>query len=153
MRFAVAQNDTAEAEKQALALAALSPDEPTMALAAVGVLKSTSHDAEAKQLFDKVYQGLQHDLDQAPEDPRQLNNLAWICAVAHEHLEDALTAAKRATELDPNDANILDTLAEVHFQRGERDEAIQCIRRAIELEPANDYFKTQMKRFEKSGKD
>lgn len=153
LRFAIAQNDMPEAEKQSLALATLAPEEPAVALAAIPILKSTSHPEEAKQLFEKVYQGLRRDLAESPDDSRRLNNLAWICAVCHERLDDALVVAKHAAELDPNDANILDTLAEVHFQRGERTEAIESIRRAIEKNPENAYFKKQIKRFEESAKD
>jgi tetratricopeptide (TPR) repeat protein len=153
LRFAVSRHDTPEAEKQALALATLAPEEPAVALAAMPILKSTAHPEEAKQLFEKVYHGLRRDLDESPDDSRRLNNLAWICAVSHEHLDDALAAAKRATELDPNDANILDTLAEVHYQRGERAEALQCAQRAAEINPENAYFKNRVKRFEESAKD
>ena len=153
LRFAIAQNDTPEEEKQALALATLSPEEPAVALAAIPILKSTSHPAEAKQLFEKVYEGLRREVDESPDDSQRLNNLAWICAVSREHLDDALAAAKHAMELDPNDANIVDTLAEVHFQRGERAKAIECAQRAVEMNPENAYFKKQIKRFEESAKD
>ena len=42
----------------------------------------------------------------------------------------------------------LDTLAEVHFQRGDRDQALQLMKKCIELDPKNRYFRDQLKRFE-----
>ena len=40
------------------------------------------------------------------------------------------------------------TLAEVHFQRGDKDKAIELMKKCLELEPANRYFKKQAQRFE-----
>ena len=56
--------------------------------------------------------------------------------------------SQKAVELTPNHAGNIDTLAEVHFQRGNKDQAIQLMKKCIELEPKNRYFRNQLKRFE-----
>ena len=56
-------------------------------------------------------------------------------------------AAKKAVELEPEDSNILDTLAEVCFRLGDRDKAIEIETRAIELAPDDAYLKEQLERF------
>ena len=46
------------------------------------------------------------------------------------------------------DANLLDTLAEVYFQSGRADEALDTIDEAIALAPAEPYFREQRRRFQ-----
>lgn len=89
-------------------------------------------------------------LEEEAEDADYLNNLAWFCATGEVFLEQALDAAKRAVELEPETAYIIDTLAEVHFRLGNADEAIRTIQRAIEIDPESAYYKEQLDRF-KSG--
>jgi tetratricopeptide (TPR) repeat protein len=71
-----------------------------------------------------------------------------MSAKCSRRLEEALKHAQKAVELSPDKAAYVDTLAEVHFQRGDRDEAIRHIRRCIELEPDSQYFHEQLTRFE-----
>jgi Flp pilus assembly protein TadD len=68
-------------------------------------------------------------------------------------LDIALTHARQAAQIQPNNPAILDTLAETHFQRGEKDKAITTIRQCIDLEPDNARHKAQLKRFEQSSPD
>jgi cytochrome c-type biogenesis protein CcmH/NrfG len=51
-------------------------------------------------------------------------------------------------ELTPKAAGTLDTLAEVHFQRGEKADALAAIGKAIEAAPKAPYFAAQKKRIE-----
>jgi tetratricopeptide (TPR) repeat protein len=76
-----------------------------------------------------------------------LNALAWVSATADVFLDEALAAAERAVRLAPDDAGIADTLAEVHFRRGDRDRAVEVIDRAIALDPEVAYYREQRARF------
>lgn len=76
-----------------------------------------------------------------------LNALAWVSATADVFLDDALAAAERAVALAPDDAGILDTLAEVCFRRGDVERAVAVIDRAIALEPDVAYYQDQRARF------
>jgi len=89
-------------------------------------------------------------LEDETRDADYLNNLAWFCATGDVFLEEALEAARRAVSLEPESANIIDTLAEVYFRMGNVEEAVRTIRRAIELDPESAYYKEQLKRFESS---
>jgi membrane associated rhomboid family serine protease len=85
-------------------------------------------------------------------DPEALNFVAWEIAVdpgsSHEMLDAALDLAERAVhDTARQQAHILDTLAEVHFQLGHRDEALAAIDEAIVREPGNDYYQEQRRRF------
>ena len=50
-------------------------------------------------------------------------------------MDEALTAAKRAIELDDQDANSYFTIGRVHLARQEYDQAIQALEHALELNP------------------
>jgi rhomboid protease GluP len=81
-----------------------------------------------------------------------LNDTAWMIAISDEPtppaLDVALRLAERAVgESEGRDANILDTLAEVLFRRGEPEAALATIDQAIALEPDEAYFREQRRRF------
>ena len=84
--------------------------------------------------------------------PEELNNAAWSIAVdpnsSRELLESALLLAERAVEDSERSApHILDTLAEVHFQLGDREAALAAIEEAILQKPDDDYYQEQRRRF------
>jgi tetratricopeptide (TPR) repeat protein len=76
------------------------------------------------------------------------NQVAWLSACCRRDLDEALKHVRRAIELTPDSAAYHDTLAEVLFQLGKKDEAIAAQKKAIVLNPTRDYFKKQLKRLE-----
>ena len=69
------------------------------------------------------------------DDAMLLNSVAWDIAVAEgdRDLDLALKSASRASQLtSDSDAAVLDTLARVHFERGDLDQAIAWQRKAVE---------------------
>ena len=76
-----------------------------------------------------------------------LNSVAWYCATADIYLEESLEAAQRATELEPENSGILDTLAESYFRLGMVDEAVAAIDRALAIDPEDTYLQGQRDRF------
>ncbi len=83
-------------------------------------------------------------------DAENLNSLAWFCATNDIYLDEALRAALRAVELAPDEAYIIDTLAEAYFRKGMVEEAVATIRRAVDLEPEDAYYRRQLARFEEA---
>jgi membrane associated rhomboid family serine protease len=84
--------------------------------------------------------------------PVELNDYAWMIATApdvtREELEAALELAERAVmETARSEPTILDTLAEVQFGLGRDAEAIHTIDEAIALDPDDDYYREQRRRF------
>ncbi len=102
---------------------------------------------------DLVGQTLARVLAQGTRDASLLNGLAWFTALAGMHLDDALTAAELAAEIEPGSAEILDTLAEVHFRRGEVDQAIATAASALALDPESTYLQEQLARFRAAGNE
>ncbi len=84
--------------------------------------------------------------------PDELNNAAWTIAIdpdaTRAQLEEALVLARRAVEdTGRREAYILDTLAEVHFQLGQNQEAVAVIEEAIRRAPFHLYYRQQRQRF------
>jgi uncharacterized Ntn-hydrolase superfamily protein len=99
---------------------------------------------------ERVAESLSHALARSDVDASTLNGLAWTCATAGVHLEQALEAAQRAVTLEPKNAEILDTLAEVHYRSGNAAKAIEVETLALSFSPNDQYLKDQIARF-KSG--
>ena len=71
------------------------------------------------------------------------NSAAWIMANCRRDLDAALKHAEKAVKMKPKSAGYIDTLAEVHFRRGERDQAIMLMKKCVETRSrASGYFKT-----------
>lgn len=105
-----------------------------------------------KEEFDALYREHRTKLEaltkQYPQSARFANSLAWTCAIARRDLDEALAHAKRALELAPETAGYLDTLAEVHFARGEYQQAVAVQRRAVAAADDAAVFEERLKRFE-----
>jgi len=81
------------------------------------------------------------------------NSVAWSMAMAGLDLERALALALEASASEPDDANIMDTVAEVLFRLDRKDEAVQWGSRALELDPGNSYLQEQLDRFRTDAED
>lgn len=109
---------------------------------------SLGDEAMAALERSRVGETLMRVLADENADASLLNNLAWFCATADVFIKEAVEAAERAVALDPEDANVLDTLAEAYFRDGRPGDAVATIKRAIEIDPESTYFKEQLERFE-----
>ncbi|MBX3442612.1 MAG: redoxin family protein [Planctomyces sp.] len=79
-----------------------------------------------------------------------LNQISWGIATKKlgGSLDLAHRAAARAAELtNEKDASILDTLALVHFERGEAHEALELQRKAVALAPGNGPLEVALARY------
>ena len=92
-----------------------------------------------------VYEDLAKDY---PQCAWAHNSAAWLSACCRRDLEKGVTHARKAVELAPTSAAHHDTLAEVLFQLGRKDEAVAAQKKAIELDPKRTYFGRQLKRIE-----
>jgi tetratricopeptide (TPR) repeat protein len=92
-------------------------------------------------------------LSMNPKDANIHNNLAWLYATANdEKVKDnikALEHAVKAAEIsNEGNADILDTLAMAYFVNGKVKEAIEAEQKALKLEPENERFKGNLKKYE-----
>lgn len=110
-----------------------------------------------KKDYDKAYETGRGILaGELKDNPMALNAIAWAIVDPEalpekKDLDLALKAATRANEVTGNkDAAILDTLARVHFLRGEKAKAIEIQKRAIDASPADQAaeLKATLKQYE-----
>jgi len=96
--------------------------------------------AGARREHERVGETMVRLLESGTEDAGMLNALAWFSAIHDVFLEEALVAAQRAVALEPENSNILDTQAEVHFRLGQVPEAIAVATKALEMSPDDTYL-------------
>jgi predicted Zn-dependent protease len=103
---------------------------------------------EAADLFDRTLQVYEKLCQDYPRCAWAHNSAAWLSACCRRNLDGALTHATKAVELAPANAGHLDTLAEVYFQRGDKDKALAAQRKVVQMDPKKPYFRKQLKRIE-----
>ena len=72
-------------------------------------------------------------LSQTPEHAITLNNLAWI--YSQQNNPKALTTAKKAYDINPKSASILDTYGYILVKQGQSKDAINILQKAVALAP------------------
>lgn len=85
-------------------------------------------------------------------DPGVLNSFAWWCFENRINLEEAEALVQKAvsiSESGPEQANYLDTLAELVNLRGDTEGAVELIKKALEMNPESQYLKDQLTKFQK----
>jgi predicted Zn-dependent protease len=124
------------------------PGHPELATALVPELDKRGHRKEADALFEKVKTTKSRLCRDFPKSAGLANSLAWVCASCKRDLENAQKLAEKAVKLEPGLPGYRDTLAEILFQSGHKDQAISNIKKCIELDPKREYYRKQLKRFE-----
>lgn len=84
--------------------------------------------------------------------PATLNAVAWTLAESKTELKRALILAQRAVDGAPDDPNIIDTLATIHYQSGNLAQAIQLEEEAMALSPDKTIFKEKLTRWKAESK-
>ncbi|MEA2064191.1 MAG: tetratricopeptide repeat protein [Gemmatimonadota bacterium] len=83
-----------------------------------------------------------------------LNNLAWIYTREKVNLDRALLLSRRSLELEPDNPNYLDTMAEVCLLKKQYSRALGYIRRAVEQNPPNlEYYLRRLEKIKRLAQD
>lgn len=90
---------------------------------------------------------MRSDIAAAPDDAMAYNNLAWLLANTEGDQDEALRLSRKSLALDPNNGGYYDTLARVHYARGEFDDAVKHQKKAIELLPHSQLLQRQLELF------
>lgn len=97
-------------------------------------------------------------IQKSNDKPEQLNQIAWMMATisddpASANLDHAMKAITRAAELTNNtDSSILDTLARVHYSKGNLEEAISWQKKAVALAPEDPNLVNTLQEYESEAK-
>lgn len=80
-----------------------------------------------------------------PSNAAALNNVAWLLNRAKK--PEALEYSQKAVQLQPKQAALQDTLAEIYATQGKFDQAIDVQRKALELEPLAHLHRLHLAKF------
>lgn len=84
-------------------------------------------------------------------DPDDLNEFAWWCFENEINIQEATELSRRSIELSrpgPEQANYLDTLAELVNLQGDPEQALRLIEQALQMNPDSRYLQNQLERFQ-----
>lgn len=84
-----------------------------------------------------------------PNDTKSLYQAAALLLHSKRELKMALTFCRKAQQLDPNSAKITKTLAELYLEMGMNKNAIREYKRALEINPIDEFSGEQIKKLRK----
>jgi tetratricopeptide (TPR) repeat protein len=93
------------------------------------------------QGFADAETALKEALTAAPDEANAMRDLARLYLRARVNLPEARTLAERAAALEPSAAN-LSVLSRACHMNGDRPQALALLKRAVDLEPANEEYRT-----------
>jgi tetratricopeptide (TPR) repeat protein len=111
------------------------------ALREAGLIKE--HDA----WFLKTWQWMENVIQRFPESDNTRNTAAWFAARAMRKLDAAERHLRKALAASPNQPAYLDTMAEIHFARGNRAKAVEWSQIAVNHSPEDTLLRRQHERF------
>lgn len=133
MKDAIQRKDWDKAIAEAdLCLKAL-PGGTNVVMDVVPELDRAGRKEDADRLFKAVWELNEKNCRQFPHRHSGFNNAAWFAARCHRELAAARAFAEKAVAAEEDNAGFLDTLAEVHFQQGDRAKAMELMKKCIEL--------------------
>ena len=147
-----------EAIKKYETIIKLAPDIPDTLAGYGDALEKAGRKEEAEKQYEKAINLYKKNIEKANADKEELatnlNNLAWFYAIHKRDIEEGIKLSKQSLELRPDEAAYLDTLAELYFQNGQKDEARKYIKQAIDKKPHHLlYYQQQLEKFEMKSPD
>jgi tetratricopeptide (TPR) repeat protein len=107
----------------------------------MGLLKE--HDA----WFDVTWQRMEEIIRTYPKSDNTRNTAAWFASRALRKVDEGEAHLKVALDLNPDQPAYLDTMAEIHFARGNREKALEWSSIAVNLAPEDNQLRRQQERF------
>lgn len=89
--------------------------------------------AEKLDRLDVTERDLRVILDQDPNNVQALNALGYTLADRTTRYDEALQYIRRAYELEPDDAAIVDSMGWIHYRLGRKQEALDYLRKAMDI--------------------
>jgi tetratricopeptide (TPR) repeat protein len=141
-------NQLDEARKAIDACMDMLPGDVNLPILLMPVMEKLGHKKDADDLFAKAWTVQGGLCKEYPKSAWGHNNTAWLGVRCRRNLDEALKHAKQAVELAPDQTSYLDTLAEAYFQKGDKEKALELIKKCVKLDPKYAYFQRQLKRIE-----
>lgn len=146
-RGRLAAGDVAGAMAHARAYLEVTPGSIDLASGMVPDLDRLGRKAEADELFGRVWGAYRKVLADFPASPFARNSLAALGAHCRRELDAARAYATEAVKADPKSPGFRETLAEVHFRRGDRAAAVELMDQLAGEYPRSRQYRRQLARY------
>ena len=94
--------------------------------------------------FGEARKAYERALTKQPDNPRALNNLAYLEAEQGLDLDQALAYAEHARAKLPADVNVIDTLGLIYIQKNLTEDGLRMLREVVRREPGNAAFRLHL---------
>ena len=144
----------AEALKSAGRILAVTPHIYEFHVGIINSLKTAGFTKESEAYYTKYMNHYEKMIDFSAENSTALNDWAWSAALCDRQLELAEKRSRMAVKMEPDSANLLDTLGEVLFRLGKVEEAIKVQTQACEFAGESKFssFRAKLNRFKNAQK-
>ena len=107
---------------------------------------------KAKGIKEKVLSAYDSVIVNLPENTGLLNGYAWYVyeQKIEERYEHAIACAEQAITIEPDKANIWDTLAWLEYETGQTQKAIAHMEKARALDPDRQYYSDNLEKMQKT---
>lgn len=146
-RACVQRQDWSGYEQALKAARSLQPQDIEVVCQCYPLLREQGQLPRAESLFRDYEAEMERQIEHWPQDATALNNLAWMYAQCDQKLDRARQLAEQAVALAPGSAIFLDTLAEVEFRSGNRNDALRLMSDCIRLDPRQQHYRENLVRF------
>jgi hypothetical protein len=146
---AVRRGERAKADRFLRAAHRLNPEQINTLIDAVPWVLDKFDRETLKEWFLVYYEPMAEHLKKYPRDTLIANNAAWLAAKCGFEFDQALEFSRMVVNRQPSDT-YLDTLAEVHFVRGDIDKAIELSLECQRLNPRDPHLRRQLQRYNES---
>ena len=143
----IKQNDEVATRREIKKLERLDAIDIDFSEKAVKAMRAGGMNELADEIIERTYEGGRDHLKQFPLDVGMANNVSWVMALSNYRLDDALAFSSRAVFYEPDSTIYRDTLAEILFRQGRREEAIALEKACLLDDPGEWHVHEQIKRF------
>lgn len=111
------------------------------------VLRLAGLNQEHDRWFERSWLRFQEAIAAFPGAHNTRNTAGWFASRAQRKLKPALEHQRYALQIHPEQSAYLDTMAEIHFAKGQRKEAMKWSRKAIMINPTDAELRRQFHHF------
>jgi tetratricopeptide (TPR) repeat protein len=150
---AIQRQDTDEVQRRLTRILKLDPLDIDFAERLLPEMRKAGMDHLADQALDQIIdQGVRYTR-LFPFDAMTCNNLAWVAAMNGKRLDEALRLSQLAVYVEPDSAIYRDTLAEVLFLLGRKEEALQVEQGCLLDDPTQWHLHQQIQKYSQAIED
>jgi tetratricopeptide (TPR) repeat protein len=139
--------DGASAAIHAQAALSARPMDVEVASELVAAFDAAGNKSQADAVFQQAWSSFESALGAFPRYAKGHSAAALLSARCGRRLDDGLARARRAVELDPQNAEFIANEAQVHFRRGEREAAVGKLRECVKLDPKSARYQVLLKEY------